>query len=123
LIAMPGRTVLYLAAPLVLLGLWTLAFVIWGDDGSRRTGARVEVRAPTVVEEPVRVAPVEPIALDPALQELLKPVLDSRREWMESMAAERKEMIKHAFGMLDELEQALADEENAAGSKPVPPSP
>jgi hypothetical protein len=106
---MTRRTALYLLAPVFLLVVWSTLYLVWGDRLGSLQRARVEIQPATVVESNPASPKLEP--LDPAIQELIQPMNDSRREWMDAMAAERKQMITQAYAMLDELEQALPPEE------------
>ena len=106
---MNRRTALYLLTPVVLLAIWSTLYLVWGDSISGLRRSRVEIQPATVVESPPTGPKLEP--LDPAIQALIQPMETSRQEWMDAMAAERKEMITEAFAMLDELEQALPPEE------------
>ncbi len=118
---MTRRTLLYLVLPPVLLLLWSVIYLRWGEALQRRSGAQVEIRPATVVETiepglpPKREAPIEPAAPSQKAEEPTEasPWAEARRHWMDSMAAEREEMIRRAFREVEDLEKQQ-------GGRPVP---
>jgi hypothetical protein len=91
------RTTLYVLAPPVLIGVWAIGYFLILPQLPKRTGAEVKI-LPAI---PVGIVAPESEPVDPVFENLLQPMEQARREWMQEMAAEREAMINHVYQIID----------------------